>query len=74
MFSRVYSDEILAVPASIEIPRIRIPFTIPSPSPLISSPCKVQVFKSTSLLNVKGIRLSTRQTNRSIRSKSSNLK
>lgn len=32
MFSRVYSDEILALPASIEIPRIRIPFTtVPLP-------------------------------------------
>lgn len=38
MFSRVYSsDEILALPASIQIPRIRIPFPT---SPLISSRSK----------------------------------
>lgn len=38
MFSRVYSsDEILALPASIQIPRIRIPFPTP---PLISSRSK----------------------------------
>lgn len=38
MFSRVYSsDEILALPASIQIPRIRISFPTPS---LISSRSK----------------------------------
>ena len=53
MFSRVYSsDEILALPASIQIPRIRISF----PTPLFISSRSKSLNQS---IVVKGILLST---------------